>query len=166
VGYYFSDLVLCCCYLFFHHYSSMALPMLGVYGECAGNFQNRERMQLQKAARIRYGRFFYRFPNGESAADVYDRITGFRETLRSDIDVGRFQRPEARSKSMNLILVSHGLTLRVFLMRWYKWTVEQFEGLWNFGNTGMLVMQLGPGGRCILMYQSLCHHKLCIGVLV
>jgi hypothetical protein len=91
---------------------------------------------------------------------------GFRETLRSDIDVGRFQRPEARSKSMNLILVSHGLTLRVFLMRWYKWTVEQFEGLWNFGNAGMLVMQLGPGGRCILIYQSLCHHKLCIGVLV
>ncbi len=33
-------------------------------------------MQLEKAARIRYGRFFYRFPNGESAADVYDRITG------------------------------------------------------------------------------------------
>ncbi|CAM6071595.1 unnamed protein product [Sphagnum tenellum] len=119
-----------------------------------GNFQNRERMQLQKAARIRYGRFFYRFPNGESAADVYDRITGFRETLRSDIDVGRFQRPEARSKSMNLILVSHGLTLRVFLMRWYKWTVEQFEGLWNFGNTGMLVMQLGPGGR----YSLTMHH--------
>jgi hypothetical protein len=54
----------------------MALPMLRVYGECTGNFQNRERMQLQKAARIRYGRFFYRFPNGESAADVYDRITG------------------------------------------------------------------------------------------
>jgi broad specificity phosphatase PhoE len=112
-----------------------------------GNFQNRERMQLEKAARIRYGRFFYRFPNGESAADVYDRITGFRETLRSDIDVGRFQRPEASSKNMNLVIVSHGLTLRVFLMRWYKWTVEQFEGLWNFGNTGMLVMELGPGGR-------------------
>jgi hypothetical protein len=33
-------------------------------------------MRLEKAARIRYGRFFYRFPNGESAADVYDRITG------------------------------------------------------------------------------------------
>lgn len=52
---------------------------------------------------------------------------------------------------MNLIIVSHGLALRVFLMRWYKWTVEQFEGLHNFGNTGMLVMQLGPGGRCVLM---------------
>ncbi|CAK9225334.1 unnamed protein product [Sphagnum troendelagicum] len=119
-----------------------------------GNFQNRERMQSQKAARIRYGRFFYRFPNGESVADVYDRITGFRETLRADIDVGRFQRPEVCSKSMNLIIVSHGLALRVFLMRWYKWTVEQFEGLHNFGNTGMLVMQLGPGGR----YSLTMHH--------
>ncbi|TYH40815.1 hypothetical protein ES332_D12G272800v1 [Gossypium tomentosum] len=41
-----------------------------------GNFQDREKMRLDKALRLRYGRFFYRFPNGESAADVYDRITG------------------------------------------------------------------------------------------
>lgn len=33
-------------------------------------------MKIEKAVRKRYGRFFYRFPNGESAADVYDRITG------------------------------------------------------------------------------------------
>lgn len=33
-------------------------------------------MQIEKTIRLRYGRFFYRFPNGESAADVYDRITG------------------------------------------------------------------------------------------
>lgn len=33
-------------------------------------------MKIEKAVRARYGRFFYRFPNGESAADVYDRITG------------------------------------------------------------------------------------------
>ncbi|KAG0596282.1 hypothetical protein M758_UG239700 [Ceratodon purpureus] len=120
-----------------------------------GNFQDRERMRVEKAIRLRYGRFFYRFPNGESAADVYDRITGFRETLRADIDVGRFQRPESRSKNMNLVLVSHGLTLRVFLMRWYKWTVQQFEGLYNFGNTEMLVMELGPGGR----YSLTMHHS-------
>ncbi|CAM6085285.1 unnamed protein product [Calypogeia fissa] len=120
-----------------------------------GNFQDREKMRVEKEVRLRYGRFFYRFPNGESAADVYDRITGFRETLRADVDVGRFQRPESRSKNMNLVMVSHGLTLRVFLMRWYKWTVEQFEGLWNFGNTGMMVMELGPGGR----YSLTMHHS-------
>lgn len=41
-----------------------------------GNFQDREKMRVEKAVRMLYGRFFYRFPNGESAADVYDRITG------------------------------------------------------------------------------------------
>lgn len=33
-------------------------------------------MRVEKEIRHRYGRFFYRFPDGESAADVYDRITG------------------------------------------------------------------------------------------
>lgn len=120
-----------------------------------GNFQNEEQMKIEKATRARYGRFFYRFPNGESAADVYDRITGFRETLRTDIDIGRFQPPGKQSPDMNLVLVSHGLTLRVFLMRWYKWTVEQFEGLHNIGNGKMVVMERGYGGR----YSLLMHHS-------
>ncbi|KAH9775418.1 broad-range acid phosphatase DET1 [Citrus sinensis] len=113
-----------------------------------------ERMRVEKAVRLLYGRFFYRFPNGESAADVYDRITGFRETLRADIDHGRFQPPGHRSQNMNIVIVSHGLTLRVFLMRWYKWTVEQFEGLNNLGNGGIIVMEKGYGGR----YSLLVHH--------
>ncbi|CAI5493169.1 unnamed protein product [Closterium sp. Naga37s-1] len=120
-----------------------------------GNFQDREKMRREKKVRLSYGRFFYRFPGGESAADVYDRVTGFRETLRADIDVGRFQREEAAARNMNLVLVSHGLTLRVFLMRWYKWTVEQFEGLYNFPNAGCMIMQLGPGGR----YSLRVHHS-------
>ncbi|KAF2313351.1 hypothetical protein P3X46_030068 [Hevea brasiliensis] len=119
-----------------------------------GNFQDREKMRVEKTLRILYGRFFYRFPNGESAADVYDRITGFRETLRADIDIGRFQPPGERSPNMNLVIVSHGLTLRVFLMRWYKWTVKQYEALHNFGNGGMIVMEKGYGGR----YSLLMHH--------
>uniref|UniRef100_A0A0D9WKX3 Phosphoglycerate mutase-like protein AT74H n=1 Tax=Leersia perrieri TaxID=77586 RepID=A0A0D9WKX3_9ORYZ len=121
-----------------------------------GNFQDGERMRADKEARRRYGRFFYRFPDGESAADVYDRITGFRETLRADIDIGRFQPPEDRNPDMNVVLVSHGLTLRVFLMRWYKWTVKQFEGLSNLANGGAVVMQTGEGGR----YSLLVHHTV------
>lgn len=42
-----------------------------------------------KAARRRFSRFFFRFRDGESAADVYDRVTTFRETLRNDINFGR-----------------------------------------------------------------------------
>ncbi|KAG5061514.1 hypothetical protein AAZX31_01G206400 [Glycine max] len=119
-----------------------------------GNFQNREKMRVEKALRQRYGRFFYRFPDGESAADVYDRITGFRETLRTDINIGRYQPPGEKKTDMNLVIVSHGLTLRVFLMRWYKWTVQQFESLNNMGNGNMLVMEKGFGGR----YSLLMHH--------
>lgn len=78
--------------------------------------------------------------------------TGFRETLRADIDHGRFQPPEQRSPNMNIVIVSHGVTLRVFLMRWYKWTVEQFEGLNNLGNGDMIVMEKGYGGRYSTSY--------------
>ncbi|XP_061356365.1 phosphoglycerate mutase-like protein AT74H [Gastrolobium bilobum] len=119
-----------------------------------GNFQNREKMRVHKGMRMLYGRFFYRFPDGESAADVYDRITGFRETLRADINIGRYQPPGGKKADMNLVIVSHGLTLRVFLMRWYKWTVQQFEGLNNMGNGNMLVMEKGYGGR----YSLVMHH--------
>lgn len=46
-------------------------------------------MKESKRDRQRFGRFFFRFPEGESASDVYDRITGFRETLRNDMNLGR-----------------------------------------------------------------------------
>ncbi|XP_016446210.1 phosphoglycerate mutase-like protein AT74 isoform X2 [Nicotiana tabacum] len=73
-----------------------------------GNFQDKEQMKIEKAVRARYGRFFYRFPNGESAADVYDRIT-----------------------------------------------VDQFEGLHNMSNGGMIVMERGYGGRyCLSVHHT------------
>ena len=53
----------------------------GVREECRireqdfGNFQDYEKMKELKQIRNRYGRFFYRFPEGESGADVYDRVS-------------------------------------------------------------------------------------------
>ncbi|CAI5995454.1 unnamed protein product [Closterium sp. NIES-64] len=85
-----------------------------------GNFQVQERMRQIKDMRQRFGRFFYRFPEGESSADVYDRVT---------------------------VMVTHGLTTRVFLMRWFRWTVRQFEGLLNPGNCEIRVMEMGEGGK-------------------
>lgn len=55
--------------------------IIGVREECRireqdfGNFQVEERMKVIKQTRERFGRFFYRFPDGESAADVYDRVS-------------------------------------------------------------------------------------------
>lgn len=48
---------------------------------------------------------------------------------------------------LNLVIVTHGLLLRVFLMKWFKWTVEQFEFLNNPGNCEYRVMELGEGGE-------------------
>ena len=64
---------------------------------------------MEQEERLRYGRFFYRFPNGESGADVYDRITILEDHLVRDIDAGRFPRAPHHS----LILVAN-LGIREF----------------------------------------------------
>ncbi|KAL4579870.1 hypothetical protein LXL04_016038 [Taraxacum kok-saghyz] len=132
--------------------------VIGVREECRireqdfGNFQITERMKIIKETRERFGRFFYRFPEGESAADVFDRVSSFLESLWRDID-SRFQNDPA--DDLNIIIVSHGLASRVFLMKWFKWTVEQFEYLNNFNNCEFRVMQLGEGGE----YSLAVHHS-------
>lgn len=113
-----------------------------------------EHMGSLKAARLRFSRFFFRFRDGESAADVYDRMTTFRETLRNDINFGRFGKATDK-RGTTVVIVSHGLTLRVFMMRWFKWTVEMFEQVRNLHNAGLLVMERGMGGRySLIKYHS------------
>ncbi|PKU85458.1 phosphoglycerate mutase-like protein AT74 [Dendrobium catenatum] len=124
--------------------------IIGAREECRvreqdfGNFQVEDRMKVVKETRQRFGRFFFRFPEGESAADVFDRVSSFMESLWRDIDMRRLDQGE--DTETNLVIISHGLTSRVFLMKWFKWTVDQFERLNNFGNCEFRVMQLGPGG--------------------
>ncbi|KAF5740585.1 Phosphoglycerate mutase family protein isoform 1 [Tripterygium wilfordii] len=133
--------------------------VIGVREECRvreqdfGNFQVAERMEVIKENRERFGRFFYRFPEGESAADVFDRVSSFLESLWRDIDLNRLKTDPFQD--LNLVIVSHGLATRVFLMKWFKWTVEQFEGLNNLGNCEIRVMQLGQGGE----YSLAIHHS-------
>jgi broad specificity phosphatase PhoE len=76
-----------------------------------GNFQpcsaEMERMWQERAD---YGHFFYRIPDGESAADAYDRVSGFNESLWRQFGDEDF--PSV------CVLVTHGLMTRVFLMKW------------------------------------------------
>ena len=57
--------------------SSPAFPVYAEFVFPGPNLQDAEGKQKEKAERLRFGRFFYRFPNGESGADVYDRMTIF-----------------------------------------------------------------------------------------
>ena len=58
---------------------------------------------------------------------MYDRLTMFEEHFTRDMLLGRY-------RGMNVVLVTHGLTLRVFLMRWFHWTVEEFLQIYNPSN--------------------------------
>jgi len=90
------------------------------------NFQNPAEIADQKELRNAYGHFFYRFREGESGSDVYDRVSSFMETLYR-----HWAKPHYEP---NTLLVTHGLTMRLFCMRWFHWSVEYFESLNNPGN--------------------------------
>ena len=89
-----------------------------------GNFQNSEVMDQFKASRSDFGRFYYRFPEGEAGLDVYNRATSFIATMFRDWSRND---PETQ-RHMTVIVVTHGLTLRLFLMRWYQYTVREVSG--------------------------------------
>ncbi|MEU9402876.1 histidine phosphatase family protein [Streptomyces sp. SID4985] len=107
-----------------------------------GNWQERDDVRLQKAYRDAYGHFFFRFPQGESGADVYDRVGGFLESL--------FRSFEEPDHPPNVLLVTHGLAMRLFCMRWFHWTVSEFESLSNPGNAEMRMLVLGENGKYAL----------------
>ncbi|XP_047954917.1 phosphoglycerate mutase-like protein AT74 [Salvia hispanica] len=135
-----------------------ASRLIGVREECRvreqdlGNFQDPQKMRQLKEVRDKFGRFFFRFPEGESGADVYDRVSSFLESMWRDIDMQRF--PHDGGDELNLIIVSHGLAIRIFLMRWFRWTVEEFERLKSPKDCEFRVMQLGEGGE----YSLAVHH--------
>ncbi|CAL5870268.1 uncharacterized protein PFLUO_LOCUS4503 [Penicillium psychrofluorescens] len=102
-----------------------------------GNFQpcstEMERMWLERAD---YGHFFYRIANGESAADAYDRVSGFNESLWRLFGEQDF--------ASVCVLVTHGLMARVFMMKWYHWSVEYFEDLRNINHCEFVIMTHDP----------------------
>jgi broad specificity phosphatase PhoE len=104
-----------------------------------GNYQDFEDVRRQRQARDAYGHFFYRFAQGESGADVYDRVGAFLETLYR-----AFAKPDFPP---NVLMVTHGLTMRLFCMRWFHWTVDEFECLCNPDNGETRTLLLGREGR-------------------
>ena len=71
-----------------------------------------------------YGHFYYRFRDGgESCADVFDRVSDFMNTMHRDFQKKDFAR--------NAVVVTHGMTMRLFIMRWFHCTVEEFESWGN-----------------------------------
>ena len=93
------------------------------------------------------GHFFYRIPNGESAADAYDRVSGFNDTLWRSFGDDDF--------ASVCVLVTHGLMARVFLMKWYHFSVEYFEDLRNIDHCEFVVMKRSKENQKYILQNEL-----------
>ncbi|MEZ4399023.1 MAG: histidine phosphatase family protein [Kofleriaceae bacterium] len=79
------------------------------------------------------GRFYFRYPGGESRADVVQRLAIF---------LGKLQRSHYRQH----VVFLHGVTQRAFRMAWFNRSVEWFEEEPNPANASVLVIERGPDG--------------------
>lgn len=108
-----------------------------------GNFQDPLLIKEAKLERPKFGRFFFRFPNGgESGADVFDRVSAFSGTFLRDME----QLGADHARDATAIFVTHGITSRLFIMKWFHWSVDDFEALHNPPNCGLLHLVRTPNG--------------------
>merc|ERR1711870_41782 len=84
-----------------------------------GNYDSPDMKSLH-AEKKKFGTFYYRFPNGESPADCYDRASSFLESLYRSFE---------DNSQRNLAIVGHGMMILVTLMRLFRIPVEEYESL-------------------------------------
>jgi broad specificity phosphatase PhoE len=110
-----------------------------------GNYQEPDKIKQAKRDRNRFGAFYYRFPHGESASDVrccslcvlflhglwlkliymwqvFDRVSTFLDSLWRSFDT---------NPARTYVLVTHGISIRVILARYFRYTISQFNLLIN-----------------------------------
>jgi len=81
------------------------------------------------------GRFFYRFPTGESGSDVYGRTKLWWTSSVLPIN----ERPGYDPVDV-LVVVTHGLTMRLILMQLFGWSPNTFGSVWNARNCSCYVL--------------------------
>ena len=91
-----------------------------------GFYQTTEDVKNQKdIMREEHGYFYYRYKGGESPADCFDRVATFLESMRRQME---------RKDKDKVLIISHGLTIRCFVMRFLHLTVENFDSMRNPAN--------------------------------
>ncbi len=102
--------------------------------------------EFEKWARLRSNgaKFYARPPDGESRADVAQRMRLFLQTVMH----------EARHGHDNVVIVGHGVTNRAFQMNFLQHPVAWFEGSDNPGNADVTLIE---GSRASGYAASLLH---------
>ncbi len=99
-----------------------------------GNFYTLDQATQETEDRKRHSYFFYRIKDGESGADVYDRISTFLETLHRDFQTDNW--------TDTILISTHGITALIFLMRFFHWPYEDYENADRFLNCDYVVLGL------------------------
>lgn len=90
-----------------------------------------EPLEPQHELRRTHGWFYYRFRGGESPADCYDRTSSFLESMMRQVE---------RRNADRVLIVTHGLTIRCFVMRFLHLSVEQFDAMANPHNCAIVTL--------------------------
>jgi broad specificity phosphatase PhoE len=88
-------------------------------------------VEAQTEKREIHGWFYYRFEGGESPADCFDRTSQFLESLMREAE---------RKGTEQALVVTHGLTIRCFVMRFLHLSVEEFESIANPRNCAIVTL--------------------------
>lgn len=93
-----------------------------------GNLQGDDFKKFRKE-QTDVGRYFYRFPTGESGADVHARVKSWWDSTLAHLNL-RPGYPHVDT----VVVVTHGLTMRFILMQLYDWSPNTFQTIWNAKN--------------------------------
>ena len=107
----------------------------GLFTEIYDHAERKQKFpaEFEKWARLRSnsGKFYARPPDGESRADVAQRMRLFLQTIMH----------EARHGHDNVVIVGHGVTNRAFEMNFLQHPVDWFERSDNPGNADITLIE-------------------------
>eukprot|EP00485_Elphidium_margaritaceum_P004119 CAMPEP_0202690526 /NCGR_PEP_ID=MMETSP1385-20130828/5486_1 /ASSEMBLY_ACC=CAM_ASM_000861 /TAXON_ID=933848 /ORGANISM="Elphidium margaritaceum" /LENGTH=244 /DNA_ID=CAMNT_0049345797 /DNA_START=225 /DNA_END=956 /DNA_ORIENTATION=+ len=128
-----------------HEQTKVVIEDVRLIEQKFGNHQDIDAMLREKESRLRYGRFFYQFKEGESGLSVLLRATTFTDRLFDHFRTGYYStRPDIM---WNVLIVSHGLFIRVFLKAFLRRSLHEFQQWYNYGNCEMCILVKGDDGE-------------------
>ncbi|MDF0699914.1 phosphoglycerate mutase family protein [Rhizobium sp. MC63] len=122
----------------------------GLFTEIYDHAERKQKFpeEFEKWARLRSnsGKFYARPPDGESRADVAQRVRLFLQTVMRD----------AENDDHNVVIVGHGVTNRAVEMNFLRHTVEWFERSDNPGNADITLIEgtRSQGYASILLHRA------------
>ena len=132
-----------------------------------GAFEEKKRalsISEQKKRRWEFGAWYYRFESGENGAEVYARVESFIGSLHRHYQ-RRVEGPLAEQEGApkNVVVIAHGVVLRMFLMRWFRLSIDWLHATRNLDHGEYIIVQRGQlkasGGRDgWTMDRDLCDH--------